>query len=397
MSSIELLSPAGSYDCVLAAAHYGADAVYMGGPVLQMRASSVGFSEQDVCRSLNYLHSADKKGYITVNTVLFERDIPLLTDYIDILKQAKPDGLIVSDLGAIVTIRKNWPDIPIILSTQANVMNSASANHYYDIGVTRIVLAREMSISDIQRLRENTDPDLQLEAFVHGSMCMAYSGRCLLSSFLLGRSANAGKCAQPCRWEYRVEEKKRPGQFFDVEQYDDYSLIFSSRDLCMIEHLSDLIHAGVTSFKIEGRMKTEYYTAAVTNAYRMALDGTAPLPVCRSELDKVSHRPYTSGFYYNELPDDHYNDGLYIQDWTFCGKVLAVDNGIIFVQQRNHFAIGDEVELLSPGKAGLPFTITEMQNSDGETIDCAPHPLMTVKIPCTLPCRPGDMLRKKIN
>lgn len=394
MPSVELLSPAGSFESVLAAARYGADAVYMGGPLFQMRSANVGFDAEQIKKSVDYLHSLSKKAYITVNTVLHQNDLALLDDYISVLMCIAPDGLIISDIGTIITVKNKWPDIPIILSTQANVMNSVAANQYYSMGVSRIVLARELSISDIRSIRDNTDPRLSLEAFVHGSMCMAYSGRCLLSSFLLGRSANNGKCAQPCRWEYRVEERKRPGQYFDVEQNGDYSLIFSSRDLCMIEHLDELADAGVSSFKIEGRMKTEYYTATVTNAYRMALDGLSPIEDCRKELDKLSHRPYTTGFYYNELPDDHYNDGQYIQDWSFCGCVLSSGNGWLTVQQRNHFKVGDRIEILSPGKPGRPVEITEMFTNEGERTDAAAHPFMEVKIPCEIEFQNGDMMRK---
>lgn len=396
MLETELLSPAGSYDSVIAAARFGADAVYMGGSAFQMRSESVGFSIEQIQKSVRFLHSNNKKAYITVNTVLHEKDLQPFISYIDELKAVDPDGIIVADIGAVSLIRKKWNGIPIILSTQANVLNSISANQYFDLGVSRIVLAREMNIKEIRSLRDNTDPRLSLEAFVHGSMCMAYSGRCLLSSFLLGRSANEGECAQPCRWEYRLEEKKRPGQFFPIEQNNDFSLILSSKDLCMIEHLSALKDAGVTSFKIEGRMKTEYYTANVTNAYRMALDSLAPLSVCKSELEKVSHRPYTSGFYFNELPDEHYNDGLYVQDWSYCGKVLACENGCLVIEQHNKFSVGDDLEVLSPGKVGQHIHVESMLDTDGILINTANHPLMIVKLPCAINFSQGDMLRKRI-
>ena len=396
MHKPELLSPAGSMESLRAAVRYGADAVYFGGPKLQMRASSAGFTMEKAAEAVDFLHAAGKKAYITVNTVLSEAQLSELPQYIGLLGELAPDGLIAADLGAVVKIHALLKNMPIILSTQANVMNSAAANAYHDLGVTKIVLAREMPLEDIALLRKNIRPELELEAFVHGSMCMAYSGRCLLSSFLLDRSANRGECAQSCRWEYRLEERKRPGQFFPIEEADRFSMILSSRDLCMIEHLDALAEAGVVSFKIEGRMKTEYYTAAVTNAYRMALDAAAPLPVCRAELDKVSHRPYTTGFYYKELPDAHFNSGLYEQDWSFAGTVLSYENGLVTLRQRNKISAGDTLDVLSPGRAAQTFRAEYLLNEADEKIESAPHPLMTVKLPCPFPVAPGDMLRKPV-
>lgn len=395
MIPLELLAPAGSLGSVRAALRYGADSVYMGGSMLQMRSASAGFTDETLYEAVKLIHEKKKRAYVTVNTVLGEDDLPALPGYIGRLRDIGPDALIVCDIGAIAVIKEVWPQAEIHLSTQANVMNSSAAKVYGSLGVKRIVLAREMTLEAVRALRQNTPADIELEAFAHGSMCMAYSGRCLLSSFLLGRSGNRGECAQPCRWEYALMEQKRPGVYFPIEEEGRRSMILSSRDLRMIAYLDELYDAGVSSVKIEGRMKTEYYVAAVTNAYRMALDGTASLEDCERELETFSHRPYTAGFYKNELPDDHFNSGLYEQNWSFAALVTDAGDGRITVQQRNKFSVGETLEALTPGKPGMPFVVTEMQNADGESIDSAPHPLMTVTLPCPLALKPGDMLRRK--
>lgn len=395
----ELLSPCGSLESLRAALRFGADAVYMGGPVLQMRSASAGFDLEKLASAIALVHKQGKKAYITVNTLLKNSETGLLRDYGQALLAMGADGAIVSDLGALRILGREVPGLPLHISTQCSVMNHEAAMVYYDMGARRLVLAREMTLEDIGEMHARLPQDLELEAFVHGAMCMAYSGRCLISSFILDRSGNRGQCAQPCRWEYaehkklEVEERKRPGQVFTIEEEKNYSMVLSSRDLCMVEHLQALHDAGVVSFKIEGRMKSDYYCAAVTNAYRMAMEG-ADLSLCRRELDMVSHRPYTTGFYYGELPDGHFNSGLYEQDWTFCATVESWEEGVATLIQRNHVALGDELYPLTPGQVGLHFPLTAMEDEEGQPLTAAPHPLMRFRIPCPLPLRPGDFIRR---
>lgn len=399
MMQAELLSPCGSPESLRAALRFGADAVYMGGPVLQMRSASAGFDLDKLAASIAFVHEQGKKAYITVNTLLKNSETELLKDYGQALYAMGADGAIVSDLGALRILGREVPNLPLHISTQCSVMNHEAAMVYYDMGARRLVLAREMSLEDIREMHARLPKDLELEAFVHGAMCMAYSGRCLISSFILGRSGNRGQCAQPCRWEYtehkslQVEEQKRPGQAFTIEEDGKYSMVLSSRDLCMVEHLQALRDAGVVSFKIEGRMKSDYYCATVTNAYRMAMEGADPA-LCRQELNMVSHRPYTTGFYYGELPDDHFSSGLYEQDWVFCATVESWENGVATLIQRNHMALGDELYPLTPGQVGLHFPLTAMENEEGQPIDTAPHPMMRLRVPCSVPLQPGDYIRR---
>lgn len=399
MMQAELLSPCGSPESLRAALRFGADAVYMGGPVLQMRSASAGFDLDKLAASISFVHEQGKKAYITVNTLLKNSETELLKDYGQALYAMEADGAIVSDLGALRILGREVPNLPLHISTQCSVMNHEAAMVYYDMGARRLVLAREMSLEDIREMHAHLPKDLELEAFVHGAMCMAYSGRCLISSFILGRSGNRGQCAQPCRWEYaehkslQVEEQKRPGQAFTIEEDGKYSMVLSSRDLCMVEHLQALRDAGVVSFKIEGRMKSDYYCAAVTNAYRMAMEEADPA-LCRQELNMVSHRPYTTGFYCGELPDDHFNSGLYEQDWVFCATVESWENGVATLIQRNHMALGDELYPLTPGQVGLHFPLTTMENEEGLPIDTAPHPMMRLRVPCLIPLQPGDYIRR---
>lgn len=390
----ELLSPCANMEGLKAAIRYGADALYLGGPMLQMRAASAGFSLEQLQEAVRYAHERGKRVYVTVNTLLKNSETDALAVYGQQLKDIGVDAAIVSDVGAIRILHRQVPCLELHVSTQASVMNYESALAYYDMGVKRIVLAREMSLPDIGELRSKLPQELQLEAFVHGAMCMAYSGRCLISSFMLDRSGNRGQCAQSCRWEYALMEQKRPGQYFPIEQEGEHSMILSSRDLCMIEHLEALEQAGVSSFKIEGRMKSEYYCAAVTNAYRMAMDG-GDIAQCRQELETVSHRPYTTGFYLGELPDGHYNGGHCQQDWVFCAVVEDWHEGIVTLSQRNHMQAGDVLYPLSPGMIGGSFTLTGMVDGEGDPIDTAPRPLMLVRLPCDIPLSKGDMIRRR--
>ncbi|MBO4359310.1 MAG: U32 family peptidase [Eubacteriaceae bacterium] len=394
MKQTELLSPAGDMEAVRAAVMYGADAVYAGGPFLQLRSSRAGFSVESLAEACSLVHACSKKLYVTVNSFAYTDEVSLLGDYASELANIGVDALIVSDLGAIDTIKRNVPSMPVHVSTQANCMNAASAMVYRSLGAERIVLARELSLEEIKKMRRSLPDDLVLEAFVHGAMCMAYSGRCLISSYLTGRSGNRGECTQPCRWKYYLYEENRPGEYFPVEEDGEKSAILSSHDMKMIDHLDEMRDAGIYSFKIEGRMKTGYYCATVTNAYRMALDGCDDREFLNRELEAVSHRPYSTGFYYGEERKNTYNDGEYTQQCRFVGVVRGSEQGMLKVEQRNHFSRGDVLEALSPAGRPVRIEVREMYDEERQSIDSAPHPMQTVLIPSEISLQEGSILRR---
>lgn len=392
----ELLAPAGSMEALKAALRFGANAVYLGGPLLQLRAKSAGFSFDDIAEAAALVHAKGKRLYVTVNALAKSDEIEQLPAYGNRLLDCGVDAAIVSDPGVLTTLHKSCPELELHVSTQASCTNYASALTWYDLGARRIVLAREMTVDEIRKLRENVPDDLELEAFVHGAMCMAYSGRCLLSSAILGRSGNRGDCAQPCRWKYALVEETRPNQSFPIVEEGNTSYILSSRDLCCVTLLDELIDAGVTSLKIEGRMKTEYYVAVVTNAYRRVLDGTMTVEDAQRELLTVSHRPYTTGFYHGELPQDHSNAGVYTQTHRFIGTVLACESGVATIMQRNRFVQGDALEIVSPVLTGAVLHADEITDGDGNPVEIANRVQQVLRIKTDLPLARGDLLRKRI-
>ena len=391
----ELLSPAGDRESLAAALRFGADAVYIGGETLQLRAKTAGFDREAVLEAVKLAHEAGKRLYVAMNSLAKNGEIPLARDYARFLRDAGVDAAIVSDIGVLTAVRESAPGLELHLSTQASCMNYAAARAWHDLGVKRIVLAREMSIDDIAQLRAKTPASLELEAFVHGAMCMAYSGRCLLSSCLSGRSGNRGECAQPCRWSYALVEEKRPGEYFPVGEEDGQSFLLSSHDLNCIRLLDELKAAGVTAFKIEGRMKTAYYVASVTRAYRMALDGTDTVDNCAAQLELVKHRPYAEGFYHGYVKENHFNAGTYSHGAVFVGNVLGWENGVLRVRQRNHFRVGQVLELLTPGREIQSFPVADIVTESGEHRDAAPHPNEILYIPCPVRAEPGDFLRRR--
>ena len=381
-AELELLSPAGDRERLMMALHYGADAVYLAGRQFGMRSAAVNFSDEELRAAVKTAHrDFGAKIYVTCNTLPREDELKQLPAYLEFVQDAGADALILADLGAMKLAQRYAPKLARHVSTQFGVLNSATANALYDLGADTVVLARETPLEDIRKIRANTPPELRLEAFVHGAMCVSFSGRCLLSNYLTGRDANRGQCAQPCRWKYHLVEETRPGQYFEISE-DGGTHIMNSRDLRMIEHIPELIEAGISSFKIEGRMKSAYYTAVVTNAYRHAIDAAAqgmPLdPLWVAETDKVSHRPYCTGFYYGD-PGQYYPDAMYSSD----AEVLAIvqdcgETGEAVLTQRNKFSVGETLELLCPGKKPIPFTVAEMRNADGEEIPDARHAVMEV-------------------
>lgn len=395
--NVELLAPAGSFECLKTALYFGADAVYCGGPLLQLRAESTTFSFEDLERSVEYTHSLGKKIYVTVNSFAENGEIALLGDYANRLYEMGVDAVIVSDLGAVAEIHEKCPRLLIHISTQANTQNYKTIEVYSSLGASRVVLGREMTMEAIEELKGKIPENTEIEVFVHGAMCMAYSGRCLLSSFLINRSGNRGECAQPCRWNYYVVEEKRQNMFIPVVEEAGATAVFSSTDLKAISFIDRLAAAGVSSFKIEGRMKSPYYVATVVNAYRHYMDGTGTLSQCDEELDCASHRPYASGFYFGEAKNAPNNDGLYHQTCSFIGIVLEnKGDGRYIVEQRNRFSIGDRLEILSPSSVGLSFEVGSIVGEDGEARDTAHLVQEKVEITCPYTLNEGDILRKRL-
>ena len=400
----ELLAPAGDMERLETALRFGADAVYVGGPWLQLRAGGVSFSREALADAAKTVHGQGKKLYVAVNAFPNNAELNQLGDYARFLHDVGADAAIVADLGAIAVMREAAPGLDIHVSTQANCVNYAAARAYHDMGATRVVLGREMTLEQIAELRARTPKTLELEAFVHGAMCMAWSGRCMLSAYLTGRSANRGGCAQSCRWVYHLMEEKRPGEFFPIEEDDRGTTILSACDLNCLGFLDRLMDAGVASFKIEGRMKSPYYVATVVNAYRhrldALLDGTATdadLAVLQRELDAASHRTFSTGFYFGDMQHHAPDSGVYAQDCAFVGVVKErLPGGRVRVEQRNKVTDGDVIEVLSPASLGLSFVAKNMTNLEGDPIDAAPVPLTLFDLDAPDAVQPGDLLRIRI-
>ena len=378
---------------------FGADAVYAGGKSYGLRAFADNFTLDEIADAAAYLHSRGKKLYIALNAVFHEKDFEGLEAYASGLCDAHVDALIVSDPGVLMRVRCVAPDMPVHISTQANTCNAASAAFWHAQGASRVVLSRELSLEEIAQIRANSPDGLELEAFVHGAMCISYSGRCLLSGFITGRSSNSGACAQPCRWEFSLHEKGHPDEYFPIGQDERGTYILNSKDLCMLPHLSEMIDAGVTTLKIEGRMKSAYYVGCVTRAYRRALDDIAagrPFDTTLlAEAEKAGSRAFTTGFYFGN-PGEAGQDtekSTVKRTYDFVGVVKeALPEAWLLVEQRGKFCVGDELDALTVGDTG-EFTVTEIRTPEGEVRPCAPHPQELLHIRCPLPLQPGDMLR----
>lgn len=394
---IELLAPAGDFERLEMALHYGADAVYLAGTQFGMRASAGNFTFPELSKATKLAHANGTAVHMTCNTLPREDELAQLPEFLEQAQDAGVDAFIIADLGVMAAAKKYAPKVSRHVSTQLGVINSATANVLFDMGADRVVLARETPMEDIRKIRANTPKELEIEAFVHGAMCVSFSGRCLLSNYLTGRDANRGACAQPCRWKYHLVEEKRPGEYFEISE-DKGTHIMNSRDMCMIEHIPELIDAGVTSFKIEGRMKSAYYAAAVTNAYRHAIDyalkGEALPKVWIDELNKVSHRPYYTGFYYGD-PGQHFAEASYFSDAYVCAVVEnCADDGFAELTQRNRFCVGDMVELLTNEGEPISFAVTELWDENGEAITATPHAMMKFKMRLPVNCSALSILRR---
>lgn len=396
MKRPELLAPAGDMECLETAVHFGADAVYIGGPLLQLRVDNVGFDREGIAEAVKYCHEHGVKLYVTVNCFAKNEEIDAAEDYAKYLHSVGVDAVIVSDIGLIAKIHESAPELEIHVSTQANCLNFSAANVYWKMGAKRVVLGREMTLDEIIEFRKRIPEEMEIEAFVHGAMCMSYSGRCMISSYLVNRSGNRGGCAQPCRWNYHLVEMKRPNEFFQVVEDEKGTAILSSHDMCAVGFLDKLEEAGICSYKIEGRMKTPFYVATAVNAYRHAIDGDVPMEVIERELDSISHRPYSSAFYFGEMKMSHGNSGAYIQKCTFIGKVLDYSDGFVTIQQRNNFKPGDELEVVSPISTGEKFTVTKIFDEEGNEREDARLIQQILRLPCPIKLQKGDLLRKRI-
>lgn len=408
MKQVELLAPAGDLDKLKTAIDYGADAVFMAGEEFGLRTASKNFSNDQILEAVKYVHERDKKLYITMNIIAHEVDFERLDDYVEFLDHAGVDGVIVADPGIFMRIKQKAPNLEQHISTQASITNAETVNFWYQLGARRVVLARELSIDEIRNIRANIADDMELEVFVHGAMCISYSGRCLLSNYFTHRDANHGDCAQSCRWKYRLVEETRPGEYYPIEENERGTFIFNSKDLCLIEYIDQLVDAGVASLKIEGRVKTQFYVATVVRAYRIALDAyekgeyTDDLKqYLLEEVKKASYRDFTTGFFLGKPTDmdQNYDSSAYIRGYDFLGTVLDYDetSGKATIEQRNKFVIGDEVEVFGPYKDFHKFTITEIEDEDGQAIEMANKAKQIVKIKVDKKIFKGDMLRRKVD
>ncbi len=405
-NKFELLAPAGDLEKLKTAIIYGADAVYFGGEMFSLRAGAGNLTFDEMREGVAFAHERGKKCYLTINIFAHNEDIEPLTKYLETVREIDIDAFIVSDPGIVDLIQEIIPDAEIHLSTQANMTNYRTANFWHKMGVERLVLARELTFKEIKEIRKNIPEEMELEAFVHGAMCISYSGRCLLSNFMIERDANRGACAHPCRWKYALVEEKRPGEYYPVEEDERGTYILNSRDLCMIEHLPEIIESGIMSAKIEGRMKSVFYVATIVHAYRKAIDAYFAdpenyqfNPEWMQELKKVSHREFTTGFYFDKPTnkDQNYQTSAYTRDYSFVGVVREYDEetGYAVVEQRNKMSVGEEIEIFGPDIEFFAQDITEMyDNASGEPIESAPHPQQIIKMKMAQPVKPNYILRK---
>lgn len=400
----ELLAPAGDSERLAAAVEFGADAVYLGSDCFGMRTAAASFGGDELKKACDYAHSKGVKVYLTCNTVPRNSELCRLEAFFKFAEQSGVDAFIITDIGVMNLARKYAPDVEIHISTQAGITNYAAARAFYEMGAKRIVTAREISLEEIAEIRAKTPKELEIECFVHGAMCVSFSGRCLLSNYMTGRDSNRGDCAQPCRWRYSLLEEKRPGEYFPVEQDESGTYIMNSRDMCLIEHIPELAKAGIDSFKIEGRAKSAYYTAVSVNAYRCALDGYEasgfssdykPEQWIVDEVKKVSNRRYCTGFYFSDPMDDAqiFYEGGYVREWDVAAIADRWENGVLCASQRNRFFEGDELEVMIKGKKPFKVTVRNLKNADGEKIDNAPHPMMSLSFDCPEPVPSGAYLR----
>lgn len=390
MKRPEILAPASSLEVLKTAVYYGADAVYIGGDMYGLRAKAKNFSGEEMREGIAFAHKYGKKVYVTANITAHNRDLPGIETYFQELSEMKPDALIISDPGVFMLARQICPGIDIHVSTQANNVNYRTFLFWKEQGASRVVTARELSVEEIADIRAHIPDDFEIETFVHGAMCISYSGRCLLSHYFTGRDANLGACTHPCRWKYHIVEETRPGEYIPVEENDRGTYLFNSRDLCMIEHIPDLVKAGIDSFKIEGRMKTALYVAVVVRTYRQALEDyldspqkyESRLPYYREEIAKCTYRQFTTGFFFGKSTHETqiYDNNTYINEYTYLGVVRDLEEGGIVFEQKNKFSVGDRIEVMKPSGENLCVRVESMYNSRGESVASCPHPKEIIRI-----------------
>lgn len=406
MRKTELLIPAGSLEVLKTAVIYGADAVYLGGEAFGLRAKAKNFTTEEIREGISFAHAHGVKVYITANILAHNEDLPGVEAYFAELGRIRPDALIISDPGVFLIAKRVLPETDIHISTQANNTNYGTYRFWYDLGAKRVVSARELSLEEIRQIRRNIPKDMEIESFIHGSMCISYSGRCLLSNFLTGRDANQGSCTHPCRWNYSLMEESRPGEYFPVFENERGTYIFNSRDLCMIEHIPEMIEAGIDSFKIEGRMKTALYVATVARTYRKAIDDywkdpalyQANLDWYRAEIGKCTYREFTTGFYFGKPGPEAqiYDNSTYVKNYTYLGTVEQVrQDGVCRIQQKNKFSVGETLEVMKPDGRNLETTVRSITDGEGRPMESAPHPRQELYVELDVPVEVYDILRKE--
>ena len=405
MRKPELLIPASSLEVLKTAVIFGADAVYIGGEAFSLRAKAKNFSKEDMKAGIDFAHAHGVRVHVTANILAHNYDLNEAAAYFRELSELKPDAIIVADPGMVMLAKENCPEIDIHLSTQANNTNYMTYRFWYGQGIKRVVSARELSLREIKEIRANIPEDMEIESFIHGAMCISYSGRCLLSNYFTGRDANRGACTHPCRWKYAVVEEQRPGEYLPVYENDRGTYIFNSKDLCMIEHIPEMIDAGIDSFKIEGRMKTALYVATVARTYRKAIDACLTsdeayekiLPWCREEISKCTYRQFTTGFYFGK-PDENtqiYDSNTYINEYTYLGIVEKVEENTVFIEQRNKFCVGERIEIMKPDGSNVETEVLAIVNEEGEQMENCPHPKQKLMVTLSERAEQYDLLRKK--
>nr|WP_024837001.1 U32 family peptidase [Clostridium sp. 12(A)] len=405
MRKTELLIPAGSLDTLKTAVIYGADAVYLGGEAFGLRAKAKNFTQDEIRQGIAFAHEHGVKVYITANILAHNEDLNGVEEYFKELKEICPDAVIISDPGVFAIAKQIMPEMEIHISTQANNTNYGTFLFWHQLGAKRVVTARELSLAEIKEIRSRIPEDLEIESFIHGAMCMSYSGRCLLSNYMTGRDANQGACSHPCRWKYSIVEEKRPGEYMQVYENERGTYIFNSKDLCMIEYIPEMIDAGIDSFKIEGRMKTALYAATVTRTYRKAIDDylkdpkiyEANLDWYRSEIGKCTYREFTTGFYFGK-PDSTtqiYDNNTYVKNYTYLGTVEAVDErGYSKIEQKNKFIVGETIEIMKPDGRNLDAVVKAIYNEEGVSQESAPHSRQILFVDLSVEMEPYDILRR---
>lgn len=399
----ELLIPASNLEVLKVAVNYGADAIYIGGEMYGLRAKAKNFSKEDMKAGIEYAHAHGKRVFVTANITAHNRDLKGVREYFEELKEIGPDALIISDPGVFEIAREVCPEIEAHISTQANNVNYATYKFWHRMGAARVVSARELSLAEIKEIRENIPDELEIETFIHGAMCISYSGRCLLSNYMTGRDANLGACTHPCRWKYYLMEESRPGEYLPVFENERGTYIFNSKDLCMIEHIPEMIDAGIDSFKVEGRMKTALYVASVARTYRQAIDDYLEdpikymerIPYYKEEIAKCTYRKFTTGFFFGKPNEEAqiYDNNTYINEYIYLGIVGSVQDGMAVIEQRNKFSVGEKVEVMKPDGRNLAATVLAITDAESNPMESCPHPQQEIHVKFDVETEPMDILR----